>query len=223
MNQKPTIVMMGATGAVGSHVVAEILRNPAFAHVTSLGRRLPDPASADSRLRSHVVDLFDTDTYDSLVAGHDTAICTLGVGQPSKSARSAVWAIDVDCVVRFAQVCRRHNVRQFSLLTSAGTNKHSILDYLKMKGTVEEAVAAHHFERCSFFRPSMLITPENRYGPSSALALALAPRLDPFLFGSLRKFRSLTVEELGRAMARHALSQGRGVEILHWDAIRWIK
>jgi hypothetical protein len=38
------LVLLGATGAVGGHVLAEALRSPAFETVTTLGRRTADVA-----------------------------------------------------------------------------------------------------------------------------------------------------------------------------------
>jgi uncharacterized protein YbjT (DUF2867 family) len=211
-------VLLGATGAVGRNVLLETLRSPAFASVTTLGRRPVEGVEAAGKLTQHLVDLGVPASYRDRVAGHTTAICTLGVGQPSKSTPEEVWKVEIDYVMGFAAVCKEAGVRHFSLMTSVGANPRSRFAYVRLKGEQEERVKALGFARTSLFRPSMLLTPENRYGPSQAILLALWPRLHPLLAGPLRHYRGIRVEDLGTAMARNAaLDAPPGVEILEWD------
>jgi hypothetical protein len=63
----------------------------------------------------------------------------------------------------------------------------------------------------------MIVTPTNRYDRLQGFLLKVWPRLNPFLIGTLTKFRGIRVEELGRAMALSALVEGEpGTKILHW-------
>ncbi len=129
----------------------------------------------------------------------------MGVGQPSKSTPEEVWKVEIDYVMGFAAVCREAGVRHFSLMTSVGANPRSRFAYVRLKGEQEERLKALGFARTSLFRPSMLLTSENRYGTSQAILLALWPRLHPLLAGPLRHYRGIRVEDLGTAMARNAV------------------
>jgi uncharacterized protein YbjT (DUF2867 family) len=214
-------VLLGATGAVGRNVLAETLRSPAFEIVTTLGRRRVDIADGEAspgKLGQHVVDLEEPASYRALVSGHTAAICTLGVGQPSKSTREEVWKVEVDYVMGFASVCREAGIRHFSLMTSVGSDARSRSYYLRLKGTQEDRVKALGFERTSLFRPSMLLTPRNRYGARQAVILAVWPKIEWMLAGPLRRYRGVRVEDLGRAIAINAARDaGGGVEVLEWD------
>jgi len=218
--------MLGATGAVGRHVLAEALRSPAFASVTTLGRRPADIADGEApagKLAQHVVDLGAPASYRPLVAGHMAAICTLGVGQPSTSTREEVWKVEIEYVTAFAAACNEAGVRHFSLMTSVGSDARSKSYYLRLKGTQEDRVKALGFERTSLFRPSLLITPQNRYGASQAAFLAIWPKLDRLLAGPLRRYRAIRVEDLGRAIAMNAARDAPGgVEIHEWDGFQRI-
>jgi uncharacterized protein YbjT (DUF2867 family) len=223
-------VILGATGAVGTEVVRALLRarkdqgrarSVPFAQVTALVRRpfgIPDVPS--ERLASHIVDVFDPAAYEPYLAGHDTAFCTLGVGQPSKVTREELYRVDVAAAAAFAAACRRQGVSHFSLLTAVGADPGSRFHYLKYKGEAEQRVRAEGFSRASFFRPSMIMTPANRYGLTQAITLMAYPWLDPFLLGPLRPYRSIKVEDLGKAMAVNAERPGSGVEILDWSGFR---
>lgn len=216
------LVILGATGAVGSNVLAEALRSPAFESVTTLGRRRADVAPA-AKLTQHVVDLESPASYGPLLEGHTAAICTLGVGQPSKATREEVWTVEIEYVMGFADACKRAGVHHFSLMTSVGADARSRSFYLRLKGTQEERVKAAGFVRTSLFRPSMLITPQNRYGASQAVLLAAWPKLDWMFVGPLRRFRGIRVEDLGAAMALNAAADAPpGVEVYEWDGFRRI-
>ena len=187
-----------------------------------MGRRPVDLPTPPPKLTQHAVNLEQPTSYRHLLANHDTAICTLGVGEPSKLERDEVWKIEVDYVMGFAAGCREEGVQHFSLLTSAGSNPSSSVHYLKMKGVLEDRVKALGFARTSFFQPSMILTPHNRYGVTQALTLALWPKLDWALAGSLHKYRGIKVEDLGRAMALNAARAGEGVATYTWDGFQEI-
>jgi len=211
------VVILGATGAVGGQALAELIRSPAIAGVTSLGRRVVADAPAAPKLTQHAVDLEDAGPYRALLAGHDAAICTLGVGQPTKVSRAELRKIDVDYVMAFATACRDQGVKSFALLGAVGADAGSRSYYLKMKGELEAQVIALGFPRTSLFRPSMLLTPHNRYGAGQAILLAVWPKLRWLLAGPLRKLRGVTVADLGRAFARDAERDDLGVHVYHWD------
>ena len=219
-------MLLGATGAVGRNGLAEALRSPAFERVTTLGRRTADVAQGEvppGKLAQHVVDLEAPGSYRALLAGQTAAVCTLGVGQPSKSTREEVWKVEIDYVMTFAAACRDAGVRHFSLMTSVGANARSTFYYARLKGTQEDRVKALGFERTSIFRPSMMVTPQNRYGAVQAVFLAVWPKLDWLFAGSLRRFRAVRVDDLGRAIAMNAARDAPpGVEVYEWDGFRRI-
>jgi uncharacterized protein YbjT (DUF2867 family) len=211
-------VVLGATGAVGSEVVRTLATMPAVESLTLLGRRTLEGMSGD-RIHQHVVDIFDPTSYEPFLRGHHAAICTLGVGQPSKIDRDEFVKIDKLAVVAFASSCKRAGVRHFELLGSVGASAGSRSFYLRTKGELEKGLEGLGFERLSLFRPSMILTPTNRYGLSQAMTLAIWPRLSLLLGGRLRKYRGVRVERLGQAMAANLWVRGTGVEVLHWDRI----
>jgi uncharacterized protein YbjT (DUF2867 family) len=212
------VVVLGATGAVGSRAVRTMEAMPDVAGMTLLGRRALEGVTS-SRVDQHSVDVFDPRSYGGHLRGHDAAICTFWAGQPSKMRKDEFVRIDKEAVLAFARACRREGVRHFELLGSVGADPGSPSFYLRTKGELEEGIRALGFERLSLFRPSMILTPTNRYGFSQALTLAVWPRLRPLLVGSLRKYRGIEVDRLGRAIALNLRGNTVGAEVLHWDDI----
>lgn len=208
-----SVVMLGATGAVGEQTVKKLLTIPALERLSLLGRRplsgLSDPQSI---VHQHQIDIFDASSYQHLLPGHHTAICTLGVGQPTKTSKADFIKIDKLAVLDFAIACKKTGIRHFELLASVGINANSSSFYLRIKGELVEELNALHFERLSIFEPSMILTPKNRYGLLQGLTLFLWPLLQPLLLGSLRKYRGIRVEVLGQAMALNILSSKTGTQ-----------
>ena len=214
--QPVSVVMLGASGAVGGQVVFTLLNSPGLKRLTLLGRK-PLPGIAGPTLELHKVDALSAASYQHLLAGHDCAVCTLGVGQPSLMSKAEFLRIDRDAVIDFAKACKAAGIRHFELMTAIGANARSPSFYLRTKGELQEVLIALKFERLSLFQPSMILTPANRYGLSQALTLALWPTLSHLMIGPTRKFRGIRVETLGAAMANNVATEGQGVETLHWD------
>lgn len=211
-----TIVMIGASGAVGSEVVKTLLTTPALHCLTLLGRRTL-ALQASTPVQQHIVDVLQAESYASLLAGHQIAICTLGVGQPSKVSKVEFLKIDKQAVLDFAKACKNAGVKHFQLLASVGIHAQSSSFYLRSKGELVEEIKALQFERFSIFEPSMILTPTNRYGILQGITLMLWPLLNPLLVGGLRKYRGVNVETLGQAIARNVLVPQKGIEHLRWD------
>lgn len=219
MSKSLSVVMLGASGAVGGHVVSTLLAMPQLRRLTLLGRRhieLPRAVSG-AAVDQYEVNLDAPDQYAYLVNGHDCAVCTLGVGQPSQMSKGEFVHIDKDIVIAFATICKQRGVKHFELLGAVGADSRSRSFYLRIKGELRDALVALNFERLSLFQPSMILTPTNRYGLSQALTLAFWPGLSKLMIGPMRKFRGVRVETLGAAIANNLMTDGKGPEVLHWS------
>jgi uncharacterized protein YbjT (DUF2867 family) len=216
MPDSTSVVMLGATGAVGNQTALTLARWPGLARLSLLGRR-PVEGLAGDAIEQHSIDIFAPLSYRDLLAGHQAAICALGVGQPSKMSKAEFVRIDRDAVLDFAAACKQAGVRHFELLSSVGAGATSSSFYLRTKGQLEDGLKALDFECLSLFQPSMILTPTNRYGLLQAILLFAFPLLDPVLVGSLRKYRGIRVDRLGAAIAINVLKDAQGVETLQWD------
>jgi len=210
-----SIVMMGATGAVGSQVVKRLIDSSSLGALAFLGRRTVDDLQ-DERLSQFIIDIFEPDSYSPLLSSYDVAVCTLGVGQPSKMSREQWLRIDKIAVLDFARHCHQSGVRHFHLLTSIGSDPNSKSFFLRAKGELEKELESLGFESVCFYQPSMIITPTNRYGLSQVITLAVWPTLSKVMFGSLKKYRGIDVADLGAAIARNALNNSAGVRRYTW-------
>ena len=211
-----SVVMLGTTGAVGGHVLQELKKHSKIIRMTLLGRKVIQNVK-ESYIQQEVINIFDSSSYKAFLPWHNTAICTLGVGQPSKISKKDFIRIDKEAVIEFAKECKNAGIRHFELLGAVSSNSNSTSFYFRTKGELVKELIALDFERLSIFQPSLIQTPTNRYGFAQAVALSVFPILNPILMGGLRKYRGIPVEQLGKAIAVNIFNNNEGFETLHWD------
>ena len=214
-----SIVFMGASGAVGSAALENILSFSGINKLLLLGRRKLNVAD-NRNLDQQIIDIADSTTYKDYINDFDTAICTLGVSEPSKISKDDFVKIDKTAVLDFAIACKTNGVKHFQLLSSIGVSTSSRSFFLRTKGELIEALEELNFDRLSIFQPSMILTPTNRYGFSQAIVLKVWPMLDFMLQGKAQKYRGIKVDELGKAIANNILTTGAGTEYLQYDQFK---
>jgi uncharacterized protein YbjT (DUF2867 family) len=218
MTQTLSIVMLGASGAVGGITAQALSQMSEIKQLTLLNRRDISALSLP-RVIQLVRDVTNPSDYSPFLSGHQIAVCCLGVGQPSKVSKEEFVKIDKTAALDFATACKQAGVRHFQLLSAVGADVKSKSHYLRTKGELQDAIIALGFERVSFFQPSMILTPTNRYGLMQGLMLVVWPALSVVLLGSLRKYRGIAVETLAKAIAKNATTTGQGTGVLQWDQI----
>ena len=208
-------IVIGATGAVGSSLVRELISSSQWERIVVLARRPVALFATSSKVRVQVVRLEELEQQAALAGLHcDVAFNTMGIGQPSRAPKNDVWKVDVEYAGAFARGCQKAGVRHISLLSSTGANPTSRSHYLRVKGSAEDAVRAAGIGHTSFFRPSLLVTREIRYGMPDRLMQSIAPKMSWMLPS---RYHPIRVEDLGRAMRIHAQRDDRnGVDILQY-------
>ncbi|MEH6519386.1 MAG: NAD(P)H-binding protein [Halioglobus sp.] len=214
-----SVVMIGATGAVGTQAAHYLMESPSVSKLALLGRN-PLESAHGEKVVQHTIDIFDSASYENLLSNFDAAICTLGVGEPSSVSKEDFVKIDKLAVLDFARACRHSGVRHFQLLSSIAVSPSSKSFFLRTKGELEGELRVLEFDRLSLFHPSMIITPGNRYGLAQAISLKVWPALHPLFVGKAKKLRGITSGELGRAMACNSLTAGSGEEVIEWDGFK---
>ena len=136
MNLK--IAMLGATGAVGGEALNALVNRASGIHnIILLGRRSVENLLVP-HVKQHRVDVTDPSTYIGFLSNVDVAICTLGVGQPSKVSPADFLKIDKTAVLDFGKACKSAGVSHFQLLSSVGINAKSSNYFLRTKGELVE-------------------------------------------------------------------------------------
>lgn len=201
-----TVLLAGATGLVGGHVLQALLNDERTGTVHVLLRRAVLDLPASRRLQTLFVDFAALPTLPAA----DEAYIALGTTIRDAGSRDAFVAVDVDAVVNTARAAFAAGVRKLAVVSALGADARSSVFYNRVKARAESELAAIGFERLVIVRPSLLRGDRGRLGQPSrfgeGLSLLLLRPISSLLPKGARPIAARTV---ARAMVR-ALRDGDG-------------
>ena len=108
-------LILGATGATGQTLTQQLLADARFQSVTVFARR--ELALAHDKLTTHIVDFRQPETWQDKVRG-DVLFSCLGTTIKAAGSQEAMWAIDHDLQLAFAQAAQRNGVPRYVLVSA---------------------------------------------------------------------------------------------------------
>lgn len=217
-----TILLFGATGLVGGHVLRLALHDPRVARVVAPVRRaLPAEAAADAararraELQAPVVD-FDALPAEADWWRADAAVCALGTTLKKAGSQAAFRRVDVDMVVDTATLARRHGTPAFALNSSLGADAGARGFYLRCKGEAEDALRALDFPSLTLVRPSLIGGERDESRPLERLGLVAARVFRPLIPA---RYRVVAAEDIARCLLECALTAQPGERVVESEAI----
>ena len=204
------VLITGATGLVGGHLLRMILNEPRVHAITAPTRRpLADTVGV---FNPHDPQL--TDALAQVTDPVDIVFCCLGTTRREAGSKEAFIHADYTLVVDTALTGRRLGAQHMLVVSSMGANAHSPFFYNRVKGEMEEALIAQKWPRLTIVRPSMLLGDREQHRANEKL---FAP-LFKLLPGN---WKSIEARDVARAMLVEALAPGHeGVSILTSSELR---
>lgn len=193
-----TAILAGATGLVGSHLLAQLLDSPQYSRVTAITRR---PLG---RTHPKLQELTGDAGRIPELPPADDVFCALGTTIRKAGSKAAFRQIDHDYPLALARLSASAGATQFLLVSSVGADRKSGNFYLHTKGELENELQALPFRSLHLFQPSFLVGDRKENRPGERLGIALSKVLSPLLVGALRKYRPVQVNVLARAMVAAA-------------------
>jgi uncharacterized protein YbjT (DUF2867 family) len=194
-----TALLAGATGLVGRHLLRRLLAEPKYRQVITVSRKAL--GIEHPKLRTLITDF---DAIEAAIAGLgetvDDALCALGTTIKAAGSREAFRRVDFGYVVAFARAARAADARRLMLVSAIGASPRSALFYLRVKGEMEEALAALGYPALHIFRPGLLLGRRAESRPREALGMTLAPFLNPLMVGPAKAYRGIPAETVAAAM-----------------------
>ncbi|MCF5711132.1 oxidoreductase [Pseudomonas tremae] len=202
------ILLAGATGLTGEHLLDRLLNEPTVSRVLAPTRRL---LAEHPHLENPVGDL--TALLPALDGRVDIAFCCLGTTIKQAGSQDAFKAVDLDLVVSFAQRARELGARHLLVISAIGADPKSSTFYNRIKGETEQALRAQDWPQLTIARPSLLVGSRSETRWVEQLAAPIA-KLIPGKYGAIEAC------QLARAMWRLALEEQNGVRIVESDELR---
>ena len=203
-------LLAGGSGLIG-HELLTAWSGPGLLHVLV---REPMPVLSSQvqvHVQVHVV------TFRKLppLPRSDEAYCSLGTTLAAAGSKEAFRSVDMDAVLLFARAAQAAGVRRFAVVSSLGADARSSNFYTRVKGEMEDALAAFKFDSLVLARPSLLIGDRESLGQEPRLgervAVAVARPLAPLIPA---RWRPITAARVARAMLRAVAEAQPGVRVV---------
>jgi len=207
------VLLAGATGLVGGHVLDRLLADARVARVVAPARR---PLSRrDARLHAPVVD-FDALPDDATLWAVDAVICTLGTTLRVAGSREAFRRVDHDYPLAVAALARRHGARAFALTSAMGADAKSRFFYNRVKGDLEAALHAQGWPSLTLVRPGLIGGDRAEARPAERAAARALGALGPAL---PKRWRINPATRIADALVEHALAAAPGCRVVDAAAL----
>lgn len=206
------VLLTGATGLVGDHLLRMLLQEPRIDGIAAPTRR---PLKDFSGV-FNPVDPQLTDALAQVTTPVDIVFCCLGTTRREAGSKEAFIHADYTLVVDTALTGQRLGATHMLVVSAMGANASSPFFYNRVKGKMEEALMAQHWPRLTIARPSMLLGDREKHRVNESL---LAP-IFKLLPGNLK---SINARDVARALLITALAEEEeSVTILSSSALREI-
>lgn len=206
------ILLVGATGLVGSHVLRQALADPGVAQVVAPTRKslVPHP-----KLLNPVVD-FNQLPQDAEWWRVDAVVCTLGTTIRVAGSQAAFYKVDHDHPLEVAYLARRHGARAFALNSALGADTASRVFYSRTKGETERDLQAVGYPSLTLVRPGLIGGVRQESRPAEQLAVRLSQWVQPLL---PRRYRVVPADRIAHHLLQAALAGAPGVHVLPSEAL----
>ena len=204
-------LLAGSTGFLGNNILKELGFNKSL--TLALGRReIPNLPDKSQEL------LINFENLDQLsLSNINHVYLSLGypliyhnvMGLMSASLKKDFFLVDFTYQLEIAKIAKKAGAKNISLISAVAADSNSWNYYLKTKGMLEEEIIKLGFESTNIFQPGHLTG--NKFRPDIVLADAISIIFDPFLFGPLKKFRSIPAKKLSVAVVKNSLQAKVGV------------
>jgi uncharacterized protein YbjT (DUF2867 family) len=205
-----TAMVLGATGNVGGEILRLLVERPQCQRVIAVTRR-NDAGLANSKVQPVVVNL---DRMEEQLTPHargvDIALAAFGVGKGSaKMADEEVRQIEISYPTAFAAAAKAGGARVLAMMTAAGADSRSSIQYARNLGDKEKKARELEFDFLGLYRPGVILGNTNT---PSVLGLVMPI----FQWALPSRYHSIHKNDLARAMVAQSeqsffeLAQGNG-------------
>ncbi len=206
------ILLLGATGLVGSATLALALRDPRVSAVMAPTRSALPP---HPKLTAPIVD-FDRLDPDAAWWQADAVICALGTTMGVAGSQAAFRRVDHDYPLAFARLARRHGTPTYVLNSAAGADAGSRFFYNRVKGALERDLQQEGFTSLTFVRPGLIGGKRTELRLAERVFAAVLTLAGPLL---PRRWRINPAANIARALLMAALDPQPGRHIVTADQL----
>lgn len=206
------VVVLGATGLVGSALVDVLLSDNRISEIRILSRR--PLAYANEKIKC-----YETDLAHPTALAFDNAnalYCCIGTTRKKTPKLEEYRSIDQGMTIAAALAAKNAGVQEVHLISAIGADSRSKLFYNRLKGEIELDLLALNFDRTLIYQPALLIGERQEKRTGEKFAQWISPFLDKLLNKKVMKYHSIKARDLASGMLEHSFQSGNFHIRLHY-------
>jgi uncharacterized protein YbjT (DUF2867 family) len=212
-------IIAGSSGLVGTELLHQLCASKEYSAITLLVRR--PSGFIHAKVKEFIVDFDHVENFADHITG-DVFFSCLGSTKAKTPDKRRYYQIDHDFPLYMAEVAAANGVQQFHLISAVGAQEKSSNFYLKMKGETERDIDKVPFHSKHFYRPSFLAGNREESRMMEKIGLGLFRLINPLLLEGLKKYRSIHVRDVAKAMIMQSLKDLTGTYYYESDRIQEI-
>ncbi|MBM4358448.1 MAG: NAD(P)H-binding protein [Deltaproteobacteria bacterium] len=199
-HEAPSAVVLGATGLVGSALLAIAAPSGRFQPLRALVRRPFD--AAPPGVEVEVVNFDALDRHAPAFAV-DHVFCCLGTTIKKAGSQAEFRRVDLEYPLAAARTALAAGAQQFLIVTAVGASSSSRIFYNRVKGELEDALRDLAFPGgVVVLNPSLLLGERHERRVGEAVASAVMRTTRSLFGGPLARYRAIEAVEVARALLR---------------------
>lgn len=207
--------VVGASGLVGQHLVAQLLSRTEFDLIRIFVRR--KTGLFHPILEEHVIDFDKPETWRHLVTG-DVLFSSLGTTLKAAKTKENQYKVDFDYQYEFAKAAASNGVPIYILVSSIGANARSSFFYTRIKGQLEDAVSRLKFGKLVIFRPSILEGERDEKRAGEKFWITVVRMFTVFF---MTNYEPTPADWMASSMIRQSLDETEGIRIFEGKKVLW--
>lgn len=204
------VIIAGASGLIGKELLYQLLNNNEVKEVVALVRK--PLTTQHSKLIQIQIDFEDLNSFSDEIYG-DAFYCCLGSTIKKTPDLADYKKVDFDYPLALAQLASANEIAQFHIISALGADINSKLFYPRIKGEIEEELKKIKFKSTHIYQPSLLSGERSENRLLEKIAVFAMQFINPLLLGSLRKYRSIRVSTIAKAIINQTFKNIEGIHI----------
>jgi uncharacterized protein YbjT (DUF2867 family) len=215
--------LTGTSGLVGMQLLHQLLQNPAYDQVVSIGRRKLSLKHGKLIQISGDMNMINTWDIDSKLSEKDLggenhqirvaledknaeihAYCALGTTIKQAGSKDNFIAIDHDMVYQYGLFVKKLGASKFLLVSALGADAGSKVFYNMVKGKTEDDLKSIKFDYLGIFRPSLLLGNRNEFRLGEEIAKIFTKPL--IWLKLLKSVRPIYDHQVAKSMVKKAIA-----------------
>ena len=198
-NHVKEIVVVGATGLIGSSLMDILLADVSVHKILVLSRK--EVEWKHKKVHGVITDFDQLEKYVPIVKDANALFCCIGTTIKKAGSKEAFQKVDYQIPVDLVALAEKANINKFIVISSLGADPLSDNFYLKTKGEMERDISTQYsFKKLAFIRPSLLLGPRPEFRMGERFAQFFMVLFSFLMVGNLKKYRPIHDFKVAKAM-----------------------